>query len=267
MKKLFLYILTIIFLAGLFGPIEKINAQSMGTCTYRSPLTSALGSPDTAIETEAQCKGRTPPGSWKKNAVTGYHLLAPIGDITDFNPTIDATNPNPLSNYLNTMIKIIIGLAAVLSVVMIVVGGIEYMTSELAHTKEAGKEKITQAILGLILALGAYTLLFTINPDLLKSDIDPSNVVIQTPAPEVLGTCIVIKSGGNITYPDISNANCISLLSQQITNVRWTPNSTTAGEGTCIVKENGDDITYTNMSNANCNSFSQQPTNVRWSSN
>ena len=68
----------------------------------------------------------------------------------------------------------------------------------------------------------------------------------------------------------MSNANCNSFVSEQPTlrqKIKWTPNSTTAGEGTCIVKENGDDITYTNMSNANCNSFSQQPTNVRWSSN
>ena len=55
------------------------------------------------------------------------------------------------------MIKIIIGLCAVLAVIMIVIGGLEYMTSELTESKAHGKESIKNAILGLLLALGALT--------------------------------------------------------------------------------------------------------------
>ena len=51
---------------------------------------------------------------------------------------------------------------------MIVMGGMEYMTSELVHSKEAGKEKIVHALLGLVIALGAWALLNTINPNLLN---------------------------------------------------------------------------------------------------
>ena len=46
------------------------------------------------------------------------------------------------------------------------------MTSELISSKEAGKERITHALLGLLIALGAYALLFTINPELLKICLD-----------------------------------------------------------------------------------------------
>jgi Type IV secretion system pilin len=70
------------------------------------------------------------------------------------------------------MLKIAIGLAAVLSMVMIVAGGIEYMTSELISSKEEGKKRITNAVLGLIVALGAFLILNTINPDLI--DIEPN---------------------------------------------------------------------------------------------
>ena len=70
------------------------------------------------------------------------------------------------------MISIFIGIAAVLAVVMIVMGGIEYMTSELIGNKEAGKDKIRNAIFGLLLALGAWTILNQINPDILKSDLN-----------------------------------------------------------------------------------------------
>ena len=107
------------------------------------------------------------------SAQTNYQYLAPLAD-----PTFDPVPDNALGKYLNTMIKIFIGLCAVLSVVMIIVGGLEYMTSELAHTKEAGKERIWQAILGLLIALGAYALLNTINPDLLETDLDSLKKVV-----------------------------------------------------------------------------------------
>jgi hypothetical protein len=61
---------------------------------------------------------------------------------------------------------------------MIVMGGIQYMTSELVSGKAAGKETIMQAILGLLLALGAYAILNTLNPDLL--DIGLKNLPTAT---------------------------------------------------------------------------------------
>ena len=87
------------------------------------------------------------------------------------------------------MIKIFIGLCAVLSVVMIVIGGIEYMTSELAHSKEDGKNRIMQAILGLLIALGSWALLNTINPDLLNSEFNPDAVTSTVPNQSSGGTC------------------------------------------------------------------------------
>ena len=119
------------------------------------------------VPTYAQTPSPTP-----TPANTKYQLLAPLPDPNNINQLKKEIDPaSGLGDYLNLMIKIFIGLCAVLSVVMIVVGGLEYMTSELSHTKEAGKEKIAHAILGLIIALGAYALLYTINPDLLKSDL------------------------------------------------------------------------------------------------
>lgn len=77
-------------------------------------------------------------------------------------------SPGPgFANYLNVMITLFIGICAVLAMIMIIMGGIQYMTSELVSGKEAGRKQITQAILGLLLALGAYAILNTINPDLL----------------------------------------------------------------------------------------------------
>ena len=113
------------------------------------------------------------------------------------------------------MIKIFIGLCAVLAVVMIVIGGLEYMTSELAHTKESGKDRITHAVLGLLIALGAYALLFTINPDLIKIDTDkiPNASVTTTPTSEA-----TTRSGGTCSFQyALTKSDC------ETAGYTWTP--------------------------------------------
>jgi hypothetical protein len=92
-------------------------------------------------------------------------------------PNCDADGKNctpsmGFAGYLNIMINIFIGICAVLAMIMIVMGGIQYMTSELVSSKQAAKESITNAILGLLLALGAYAILFTLDPNLVSLGID-----------------------------------------------------------------------------------------------
>lgn len=116
---------------------------------------------------------------------TKYTFLAPLpcdpsqNTVTDTScdpatgklKTFDPTQANNLGVYLNIMLRIFIGICAVLAVIMIILGGMEYITSELMESKAHGKERITNAIFGLVLALGAYVLLVTINPDLLSTDL------------------------------------------------------------------------------------------------
>lgn len=143
----------------------------LGTCT----ISVSEGPPNVITgQTKKQCD--TAGGVW--SADTNYHFLAPLpcengtpGCVAGELETFDPTGDNKIGGYLNVMIRIFIGICAVLAVIMIVVGGIEYMTSELISNKENGKHRITGAIFGLVLALGAWTLLNTINPDLLKTDL------------------------------------------------------------------------------------------------
>lgn len=103
------------------------------------------------------------------NANTTYSPLAPLPGLTEpIDTSSGDTDSCPFGKYLNIMIKIFLGVAGVLAVVMIVWGGIQYMTSELVSSKEAGKDSITHAILGLVVALGSFMLLNTLNPNLLN---------------------------------------------------------------------------------------------------
>ena len=104
-----------------------------------------------------------------------YKLLAPIGKLTSINTSSNGTCPgnpditNGVACYLNIIFKIGIGLAGALAVVMIVVASIQYMGDESVFGKTEAKGKIFSAILGLIIALAAYAILNTVNPDLTGS--------------------------------------------------------------------------------------------------
>ncbi|MFA6077879.1 MAG: pilin [Candidatus Paceibacterota bacterium] len=94
------------------------------------------------------------------------------------------------SDYLNLIFKIGIGIAAGLAVIQIVIGGIQYMASESPFKIGDAKSKIEGAILGLILALGIYIFLYTINPDLVSL-----NLNIAKTAPSMTGTTPSVSSG------------------------------------------------------------------------
>ena len=92
-----------------------------------------------------------------------YCLLAPLPGLGD---SVDTTQG--VGSYINVLIKITIGLISVLAVVMLVVGGIEYMVSNIAGEKASAKSRMTNAIFGLILMLSSYLILNTINPKLVN---------------------------------------------------------------------------------------------------
>ena len=100
-----------------------------------------------------------------------YTALSPI----PMNPNPDLVGPpnSDISSYLKSLYNFGIGLAAGLAVLMVIWGGVEYMTTDAIGHQEEGKNKIQNAIMGLLLALSSYIILQTINKDLLKLDFDP----------------------------------------------------------------------------------------------
>lgn len=87
----------------------------------------------------------------------------------------------PLTNageYIKGAFNLAIGIAAVLAIIMIVFGGIQYMGTESIGGKGAGLKKIKDAVLGLLLALGSYVLLFTINPSLVNFNLTIAEITL-----------------------------------------------------------------------------------------
>ena len=96
-------------------------------------------------------------------------------------PSIGRTPPSTnLSGYLQWLFTFGISFAGIAAVAMIVVGGVQYITAYgNSSVVQSAKNRITQALLGLLLAICAWLILYTINPDLINGGLDFSQYNLQ----------------------------------------------------------------------------------------
>jgi hypothetical protein len=73
--------------------------------------------------------------------------------------------------YLNSLFAVALGLAAIIAVIKIIIAGVKYMLSDVVTNKASAKDDIKNALLGLIILLTVYLILYTINPNLTRLDI------------------------------------------------------------------------------------------------
>lgn len=136
-----------------------------------------------------------------------YTLLAPI---ETFFPggTIDIAGKG-LSGYLDGLYKAGIAIATGLALIMIVIGGLQYVSTDAIGGKSEGRQRINNAIIGLLLALGSYILLQQINPALLKNDF---NVEATKSTGKVNSVSIELSSGTTAPPPDIREGVDVSQM-------------------------------------------------------
>lgn len=102
-----------------------------------------------------------------------YCFLAPLPGFSD---KIDSSFG--FGDYVNSLITLAIGIAIVLAILMIVIGGVQYMSTDAFSGKQEGRERITNALIGLIIALGAYTILNTTSPNLVNFNVSVRTVSV-----------------------------------------------------------------------------------------
>jgi len=71
-----------------------------------------------------------------------------------------------IGEYISTIYKVSIGLATIAAAIMIVYGGFLYVLGGTFQSIQSGKQKIKNAIIGLILIFSSYTILNLVNPQL-----------------------------------------------------------------------------------------------------
>ncbi len=99
------------------------------------------------------------------NTAAEYQPLTGIYGITDVGKV---SAGNQLSTMLGNVFNLLIGFSGLAAVVMISWGAVLYMFSESLTSKGEGRDKMQNAVIGLLLVLFTYTILYTINPDILE---------------------------------------------------------------------------------------------------
>jgi hypothetical protein len=144
--------------------------------------------------------------NYAKAQLKDYNVLAPLPNTTK--TTCNNGTPGPCTDfatYLPNMFYLIIGVAAGLAFIMITIGGITYATSDALQNKDDGKRYVTNAVYGLLLVLGSYIILFTINPEILKL-----NIVIDSPQLQATLNPTVTTPQPCCSYTKVGNANILN---------------------------------------------------------
>jgi hypothetical protein len=110
-------------------------------------------------------------------AQTQYNLIEPLPGIQQVG------GESPFVNYVSKLIPFLLAFAALAAFMQIVFGGILRATSR-GNPSAIGDAnyRIWQAILGLVLALSAYLILYTVNPDLVSLRFFPTPIKIESTA-------------------------------------------------------------------------------------
>jgi len=120
-----------------------------------------------------------PPGTYYFE--TGVPFFAKQGECKPF---------SGFQNMISSLIKKLFPIAGILAFVMIVWAGFEYATSGGDTNKQKNaQDRIANAIIGLILLFAFWIIIYTINPDILKTqnlELTPTNISNNAEVPEEL---------------------------------------------------------------------------------
>src|SRR3989344_2011113 len=93
-------------------------------------------------------------------------------------PAPTATSNTDFTGYAKFIYPFVISVGAILAVIMLIIAGLQMMTASEGQ-RTAAKERIQNALLGLLLLVGVYLILKTINPALLNLQIDTSGLKVD----------------------------------------------------------------------------------------
>ena len=160
---------------------------------------------------------------------TEYLLLEPLPGITKPDG-VTAT----FATYIPGIFSLMIGIAGLLAVIMIVYGGLQYLTTEAFQGKGDAKETIKNALWGLLLTIASWLILNTISPNLVKFDLNIDKQQIGEeliPPVNILGEVEPQASGTVVRGPSFNKAwNNDSVVRNML---RATNNKITVNKNNC----------------------------------
>lgn len=170
--------------------LTQPGSNNANTGAQTTPTSTCVANPqitgqcyDTSTTLPCTCPSTT--GAATAGVTAGSNGFVPLTNIPGL------TNAQPtqtgLAGFLNNLYKYLIGIAAVLAVIEIIWGGLQISTQDSVSKKGEGKERIQQALLGLVLVLAPVLVFTIINPSILNLSLNlppiqqvaPSTSLIQ----------------------------------------------------------------------------------------
>jgi hypothetical protein len=111
----------------------------------------------------------------QKDGLTEYCLLAPL----PLDGPNNLTEKTTAAEFIPGLFQLAIMLATGLAVLMIIWGGVQYMSTDAWGGKNDAKNTIWNAIMGLLLTLSSWLIINTISPGLLQFNLSLDPVKIQ----------------------------------------------------------------------------------------
>lgn len=90
------------------------------------------------------------------------------GDIPYIGSALRGEGDASIGGYITRMYQLVISLSIILAVIMFIYHGLRYALQDLVTVKKDAKEGLWNVFLGLALVLGAYLIMYTISPNLVR---------------------------------------------------------------------------------------------------
>lgn len=106
---------------------------------------------------------------------------------------------NTIERYLNGVYKFAAGAGVTFAIVLIMIGGAQYAVGSAAGSIEAGKKRMTNAVIGLVLVFSVHAILTFVNPDIAALGVMKLDVVKHLD-----DTSVDTLFGGEHVHPSIA---------------------------------------------------------------
>ncbi len=183
-----------------------------------------------------------------QNGQINYAPLEPLSFNSNFGYGPQTTT---LQTYLSEIYTLTVTIGGLLAVTLLVVGGVRYMLSEGFTDVDKAKRQMKSAVWGLLIILGSFLILYTINPNLLNFKLAIPQLANQQPSTfsPTTGT-----GGGSTALPGVTPLN--AQQSQAVQN--FYDSSGTNAKVLAVSSVNTGDTAAYNAFNTECQNAASQ---------